>query len=219
MKDKRLLSLTTLFVGTMCIAAIIQLLPQSFVTGHFQRYLDSAEEPSYVRVSKEQMQVSSETSGVSQNHYISGFLDPVAHAENQQLITQRQKFNDAVTLMQHQHFKQAVTKWHQFLAEYPNVIEGHVNLGYSLIGQSEWKFAKAAFEHALILKDNQANAYYGLALVAEAEGHLSAAIGFMKTFLHLEHDSNYDLKANAALWDWQEKLKPNHVIISNETVK
>jgi tetratricopeptide (TPR) repeat protein len=219
MKDKRWQSLVIFIVAALLLATLIGYLPQSFVTGHQNDYLESTKDPSYSKKIDPALQRPTTPELMPEKDYVSGSLDPLGHAKTQQQNVQLLAFNDAVTLMQYNHFEQAVVKWHAFLGQYPDVIEAHVNLGYTFAALAQWQFAKSAFEHALELKNNQANAYYGLALVAEAEANYEVAMGYMKTFLHLEHDKGFDVKANAALWVWEEKLKPDYVTEKDETAQ
>ncbi|QSX41280.1 tetratricopeptide repeat protein [Shewanella cyperi] len=219
MNDKRLRNIVFFVFATLVLGTVFSLLPQSFVTGHKHKYQDSAQDPSYWRSDSLTPKLEPQQQLQQPTDYVSGALDPAGHAKTAQQNQQLQAFNDAVTLMQYGHPEAALVKWHEFIGRYPNVVEAQVNLGYTFIALEQWDFARSALEHALDLNSNQANAYYGLALVAEAGNELRLAKEYMQTFLHLEHDKAFDNKARAALWLWEEKLKPDYVSQNTVTEK
>jgi hypothetical protein len=55
----------------------------------------------------------------------------------------------------------------------------------------------------------QANGYYGLALVHEAQGDMALATGAMRRYLHLARDERPEhlARARAALWEWERRRK------------
>lgn len=219
MNDKRLRNILFFVFATLALGALFSRLPQSFVTGHKHKYQDSAKDPSYWRSDSLTPTFEPQQQLQKPVEYVSGALDPAAHAKTAQQNRQIQAFNDAVTLMQHNHYEAALVKWHEFIGRYPDVVEAQVNLGYTFIALEQWDFARSALEHALDLNSDQANAYYGLALVAEAGKNYRLAKEYMHTFLHLEHDTAFDNKARAALWVWEEILKPDYVSQINVTEK
>lgn len=95
-----------------------------------------------------------------------------------------------------------------FLDRAPHVPEVHVNLGFAYLGTAQPLKAESAFEQALELRPDQANAYYGLGLVYEGRGDLESARGAMRTFIHLtSEDDPWLRKARAALWEWEAGLQ------------
>jgi tetratricopeptide (TPR) repeat protein len=86
--------------------------------------------------------------------------------------------------------------------------EAHVNMGFALIGLGQHAPARDFFDSALALRDDQLNAYYGLAEALEGLGDLPGAVGAMRTYAHLAApDDPYRRKAEAALWEWEEQLQ------------
>ena len=118
----------------------------------------------------------------------------------------------------HERFQQAAVMLHAGQHQYalaalqrvielaPGLPEARVNAGYALLGLAEPRRAKEQFELAIDLRAGQANAYYGLALTLEALGDRDAALGAMRTYVHLgeEHDP-YVRKARSAIWEWQSE--------------
>jgi len=85
--------------------------------------------------------------------------------------------------------------------------EAYVNMGYAFIGLEEYGPATKAFERAIDLRLNQYNAYYGLAVALEGLGEYEAALGAMRSYIHLAPpDDPYITKARAALWEWEAQL-------------
>ncbi|WP_169307122.1 tetratricopeptide repeat protein [Ferrimonas sediminicola] len=142
----------------------------------------------------------------SPQSYVSGALNGSEHARQQQQRLRLKRFEEAVQLMTLGHLEGALVAWHRFIADNPTVAEAQVNLGFTLIGLLRWPEAGAAFEHALEMNPDQANAYYGLALVLEQRQQLAAAIGHMRTYLHLRRDDQFASRARAALWLWETQL-------------
>jgi hypothetical protein len=63
---------------------------------------------------------------------------------------------------------------------------------------------------AIELNPAQANAYYGIAMVQDAEGNIEGALGGMRSFLHLVKDPDpfriHVARARSAIWEWEAKL-------------
>jgi len=116
----------------------------------------------------------------------------------------------------HERFQQAAVMLHAGRHEYalaalqrvielaPGLPEARVNAGYALLGLAEPRRAKQQFDLAIDLRPGQVNAYYGLALTLEALGERHAALGAMRTYVHLaEAQDPYVPKARSAIWKWQ----------------
>lgn len=127
----------------------------------------------------------------------------------------KQRFEQAVVMLHAKRYDMALAALDRLLELAPNMPEAHVNAGYALIGMSRFEEAKAAFDRALELQPRQANAYYGLGVVFDALHDDEAAIGHMRTFLHLT-DANhpYRRQAQALIWEAEGKLgryRPEHL--------
>lgn len=89
----------------------------------------------------------------------------------------------------------------------PGMPEVHVNIGYAYLALDRIDAAESAFRVALDLRSTQVNAYYGLAASLERKGDLEAALGAMRTFVHLSADQNpFKRKGQAAIWEWEDSL-------------
>jgi tetratricopeptide (TPR) repeat protein len=91
----------------------------------------------------------------------------------------------------------------------PRLPEAHVNMGFAWLGLQRAAQARESFEHALTLKADQANAYYGLALAQESLGDLELALGAMRSYLHLARDGSeaHLRRARSALWEWEAQIE------------
>jgi tetratricopeptide (TPR) repeat protein len=120
----------------------------------------------------------------------------------------RRQFEAAVTLLNSQQHAQAASALHRVIELAPRLPEAHVNLGFAMLGLQRPALARSAFENALALKADQANAYYGLALAHESLGDLELALGAMRSYLHLGHTENeaHLRRARAAVWEWQSQI-------------
>ncbi|MDH4062087.1 MAG: tetratricopeptide repeat protein [Aquincola sp.] len=122
----------------------------------------------------------------------------------------RRLFDAAVVMLHAKRHEDAVTALHRVLTYAPRMPEAHVNMGFALLGLKRLKEAREFFEGAMALAPTQANAYYGLALVHEAQGDLASATGAMRSYLHLARDEQAEhlARARAALWEWEQQRAP-----------
>lgn len=119
----------------------------------------------------------------------------------------RRGFNAAVVMLHAKQYEHAATALHRVLQLAPTMPEAHVNMGFALLGLRRLREARSFFESATALRPGQANAYYGLALAAEAEGDIALATGAMRSYLHLARgeDEAHLARARAALWEWEAR--------------
>lgn len=118
-----------------------------------------------------------------------------------------ERFQQAVSLLHAKRYDYAITALDSVLAMAPNMPEAYVNMGYAFLGMEEFGPARGAFEKALTIKLDQVNAYYGLAIAFEATGDFEAALGAMRSYIHLSKpDDPYLAKARSALWEWEAQL-------------
>lgn len=118
-----------------------------------------------------------------------------------------ERFERAVVALQSRQPVAAERELRAIIARHPHLPEAHVNLGYALLGQGRSGQALEHFERAIDLRPGQANAYFGLAEALEGVGDLPAALGAMRTWIHLVPSDDRRLpRARAALWEWQAAL-------------
>jgi len=180
--------------------SLLSLAPDTWVIGDDKDYSDHAAKPTYLL---DQGQAKVENNAQAK---ILAKLDPNGHSNQQIALRTKQQFSDAAKLLQIGHFQQAITILHKVLAQHPDLPEGHTNLGFAMLNLGELKKAVKSFNYALSIRPEEANAYYGLALVAEKEAEYEIAMGAMRTYIHLCKDDAYIGKARAALDFWQGKL-------------
>ena len=134
----------------------------------------------------------------------------VGRLEHQQQMREaelQQRFEQAVVMLHARQYEHAVTALHRVLELAPRMPEAHVNMGYALVGLQQHEAARGFFEAAIELRPQQANAYYGLALVAEQQQDWETALGAMRTYLHFAPPSDQHVtRARAALWEWEARL-------------
>lgn len=130
------------------------------------------------------------------------------HARRHRDAEVRQRFDQAVLMLHARKYEHAVAALHRLLELAPTMPEAHVNMGFALLGLERPRAARDFFSSAIELRATQANAYFGLALALEAEGDVPAAIGAMRSYLHLSRaDDPHRTRARSALWEW-EMLRP-----------
>ena len=134
----------------------------------------------------------------------------VSRTEHQQQMTQaelRQRFEQAVVMLHAKEYDHAITALHRVLELAPRLPEAHVNMGYALLGLEQPEAAEGFFQAAVELNPRQANAYYGLAIAAEARQDYETALGAMRTYLHFTPAQDpHRARARSALWEWEQKL-------------
>jgi len=134
----------------------------------------------------------------------------VSRLEHQQQMREaelQQRFEQAVVMLHARQYEHAITALHRVLELAPRLPEAHVNMGYALIGLQQHEAARGFFEAAIDLNARQANAYYGLALVAEQQQDWEAALGAMRTYLHFASPNDpHTTRARSALWEWEGRL-------------
>ena len=141
--------------------------------------------------------------------------DPERHAKAARQAEIEQRFQQGVLMLHSHQYEHAVTAFHRVLELEPQLPEAHVNMGYAMLGLQRYEVARSFFESATALRPMQANAYYGMALAYRGLSDKPAAIGAMRTYLHLaKADDAFMDKAKAALAQWErsdksEKLPKN----------
>jgi tetratricopeptide (TPR) repeat protein len=125
------------------------------------------------------------------------------HARDMKLREIDERFRQGTAMLHARRYEHALTAFHRVLELDPALPEAHVNAGFALLGMKEYAKAQAFFGTAIELRPKQANAYFGLAVAADALGDRPMARGAMRTYLHLAaRDDPYRRKAEAALWEW-----------------
>ena len=115
----------------------------------------------------------------------------------------QQRFQQGVIMLHAKQHSHAMTAFHRVLELDPAMPEAHVNMGFALIGLKRYSAARDFFDSAIALRKEQVNAYYGLAVALDGLDDRPAAIGAMRTYVHLSRpDDPYRRKAQAALWEW-----------------
>lgn len=122
----------------------------------------------------------------------------------------KRRFNQAVALLHAKKYEYAIKALDDILRMQPDIPEVYVNMGYAYLGLKAYDTAASAFSKALDIKPGQANAYYGLAIVAETNKDYEVALGAMRSYIHLAKPDNHFLtKARSAIWEWEEILGRN----------
>jgi tetratricopeptide (TPR) repeat protein len=142
------------------------------------------------------------------------------HQRQMQQAEVRQRFEQAVLMLHAHQYDHAITALHRVMELAPEMPEAHVNMGYALLGLQRADAARGFFLAAIELRPSQANAYYGLALAAEAQHDYETALGGMRSFLHLARaDDPHRVRARSALWEWEEKLGRHAAVASGSTAR
>lgn len=83
-------------------------------------------------------------------------------------------------------------------------------LGRALEGRQDYATARDFYTAALERAPFMPDAYWGVATTSEALGDLEAALGAMRSYLHVEPDKDPErlkiAQARSALWEWEARL-------------
>jgi tetratricopeptide (TPR) repeat protein len=117
----------------------------------------------------------------------------------------KRHFDWAVSQLRSGHYQQAINGFRAVLEQSPAMPEAHINTGFAHIELAQFDRALHAFQTAIDLRPGQVNAYWGLAVSLEGLCDIPAAIGAMRTYVHLaQPDDPFLVKARAALWEWEQ---------------
>jgi len=118
-----------------------------------------------------------------------------------------QRFEEAVMMLHAKKYEYAVAALHRVIQLAPRMPEAYANMGYALLGLQRYRAAHDFFKTASDLDPYQANAYWGLAVTLEQTGDLHAAVGAMRTYIHLAKPGDpYVRRARSAIWEWETQL-------------
>jgi tetratricopeptide (TPR) repeat protein len=133
------------------------------------------------------------------------------HAEQRTLQEIDARFGQGVVMLHARQFDHAVTAFHRVLELSPDMPEAHVNMGFALLGTGHHREARDFFAEALVIRPQQNNARYGIALALEGLGERHEAVQEMFRYLG-ETDPNdpYRAKADALLANWRSELTRQH---------
>lgn len=145
--------------------------------------------------------------------------NPALHARQARAAEIDVRFKQAVAMLHAKQYQHAVTALHRLLKLAPGMPEGHVNMGFAMIGLQRYAVARDSFNTAINLRPTQINAYYGLAEALAGLNDLEGALGAMRSYIHRSRPDNpFVRKARAALGKWEKALgrKPGNKIPKNE---
>ena len=144
------------------------------------------------------------TAGQATMRAVNPRLDPSGHALEARRAELEARFAQGVSMLHARQYGFAATAWHRVLELAPRLPEGHVNMGFTMLGLERYDVARDFFATAIELRPMQANAYYGMAEALDALNDREGAIGAMRTYLHLApRDDPFARKAQSALWEWE----------------
>jgi len=134
-------------------------------------------------------------------------LDPAGHAKQARRAELEARFAQGVSMLHAKQYEFAALAWHRVLQLAPQLPEGHVNMGFTMLGLERYDVARDFFATAIELRPMQANAYYGMAEAMDALHDRHGALGAMRTYLHLAPPNDpFVRKAQSAVWEWEAAL-------------
>ncbi|NMG31975.1 tetratricopeptide repeat protein [Aromatoleum evansii] len=108
------------------------------------------------------------------------------------------------------HFNEAIATLNRQRPALKNEPQALLLLARALEGNRDHAAARDFYTAALDRDPLLAGAYWGVATTSEALGDLTAAVGAMRSYLHVEPDKDPDrlqiAQARSALWEWEARL-------------
>lgn len=108
------------------------------------------------------------------------------------------------------HFNEAIATLNRQRPALKQEPQALLLLARALEGNRDFATARDFYTAALDRDPLLANAYWGVATTSEALGDLEAAMGAMRSYLHVEPDKHPDrlqiAQARSALWEWEARL-------------
>jgi len=156
-------------------------------------------------------------------HYLDaapGPIDPHSQPEahirqvKQQEVDAR--FQQAVMMLHAKRYEYAIAPLQRVLELAPQMAEAHVNMGYALLGLEDYTTAHDAFMVASEIQPFLANSYYGMALALEGMKEYEAAVGAIRSYLHLTKDQAHIEKAQAMLDRYTEQAQLKNELAANQ---
>jgi tetratricopeptide (TPR) repeat protein len=107
-------------------------------------------------------------------------------------------------------FLAAIELLKELIKRTPKEAQPYLLMGLALEGAGNLKLARQYYEAAIDRDPQMADAYFGYATTSEGLGELDAALGGMRSFLHVQRDADpYRLRvaqARSAIWEWESQL-------------
>lgn len=116
----------------------------------------------------------------------------------------------ASDLLEQKRYDAAIATLSAAQSELRDVARAYEMLGRALEGKRDYLTARDFYTAAIDRDPLMADAYWGVATTSEALGDLEAAMGAMRSYLHVEPDKHPDrlrvAQARSALWEWEAQL-------------
>lgn len=112
--------------------------------------------------------------------------------------------------IQAKQFDAAISFLHEARAVLKQNPQSYLMMARALEGKADYDTARDFYAAAIDRNRYLAEAYYGFATASEALGDLEAAIGGMRSFLHVQPNADPQklkiVQARSAIWEWESKL-------------
>lgn len=107
-------------------------------------------------------------------------------------------------------YDEAIVALHQARQRIMGNPTSYVVMGNALEGKKDYDTARDFYAAAIDRDPYMPDAYWGFATTSEALGELDAALGAMRSFLHVQPNADPQklriVQARSALWEWEAKL-------------
>lgn len=208
-RDHRLLALTLAVVGTAIVGYLIYLMPGRGVQADIDApplpivRADLSQLPA-VAVDEQRPESAVKESAPPQGPAAAKkALDPKAEEIRQVLDAARKQ-------IQAKRYDAAIVTLHQARQRIMDDPKSYLVMGTALEGKKDYDTARDFYAAAIDRDPYMPDAYWGFATTSEALGELDAALGAMRSFLHVQPNADPQklriVQARSALWEWEAKL-------------
>lgn len=135
-------------------------------------------------------------------------LTPNAKADSRKWEQIEAHFQRGLTMMHAGEHLLAAKAFSEVLKLDEGVVDARVNLGFCFVGMAAWHEAFLEFQTAIAMRPEQANAYYGTALVLYELNDAEGALGNMRTYVHLAgENAPFQQQAMRSILAWEDELR------------
>lgn len=117
---------------------------------------------------------------------------------------------DADSLIRTKQHEQAIRRLHEQHELLKDDPRAYYYLAKALLARGDAALARDFYQRSIDLNPQMADAYFGYAEAAEAQGDIESALGGMRAFIHVSKDADpYRLRiaqARSAIWEWEARI-------------
>lgn len=208
-RDVRALALAFVAISIASLAYLLTLLPSRGVDGSTMGTSEQSAKGAFSGLEAVPAQREAEASQAAES-LADPRVDPEGHVRQARAQQGAELLAQAEKMIEAGRFADAVEQIDRAGPLAPDNPRAYEQMGRALQGTGDAAGARFFYERAIDLDPRFADAYFGFASASEDLGDLEAALGGMRSFLHVvDNPDPYRLKvarARSAIWEWESQL-------------